>query len=233
MTKRDYQLSFCKYCVHQRFDRSEGLICSLTNVKAAFDEECIDFIRDDSVVENTRKKLKTTHPSSLTQSTIFSKKLHIDLPGEAIEIRKSRFKYLTPILLFIIVITVFPLIELSANSSSTEQNKIWIIPFLFIDTIALLLFFGRDYLKEELVLRLSQTGIKVNGESTPWSNYVGFAYHKEVEGFGLRKKTHHTIVLKFIGRKDVEINMGMLSISKMELIQMIEKFEKNFASQRL
>ena len=233
MTQRDYQLSFCKYCVHQRFDRREGLICSLTNAKADFDEECIDFTRDDSIVENTRKKLKATHPTSLIQNTIFSKKLHIDLPGEAIEVRKSRFKYLTPILLSIVVLTIFPLIELSTNSSRTEQNKIWIIPFLFIDTIALLMFFGRDYLKKELVLRLSQTGIEVNGESTHWSNYIGFAYHKEVEGFGLRKTTHHTIVFKFIGRKDVEINIGMLSISKKGLIQMIEKFEKNFAQQRV
>ena len=231
MTQRDYQLSFCKYCVNQRFDRRNGLICSLTNAQAAFDIECNDYTIDDAIVEKTRNKLRATHPTNLMRNSIFSKELHIDLLGEEIEVRKSRFKYLSPILLIIVTLTIFPLTELSTNTSRTEQNKLWIIPFLFIDTIALLIFFGHDYLRKELVLRLSQTGIEVNGEFTPWSNYIGFAYHKEVEGFGLRKTTHHTIVLKFIGRKDVEINIGILSLSKKRLIQMIEKFEKNFAQQ--
>lgn len=233
MTDRDFQLSFCKYCVNQLFDRRKGLICSLTNAQAAFDVECNDYSKDDLAVEKARTKLKATHPATLMSDSSFSREFDLDLRAEAIEVRKSRFKYLAPILLIIVILSAFPIIELLFNAPSTGQKKLWIIPFLFIDTIALWIFFGRAYLRKELILRLSKKGLEANGEFTPWSNYIGFAYFKEVEGFGLRKTTHHTIILQFVGQKDLEIDLAMLSLSKKRLMQMIEKFEKNFAQQHI
>jgi hypothetical protein len=227
MTQRDYQLSFCRYCVNQTFDYHQGLICSLTNAKADFDTECDWFKLDNTAVQEARTKLKASHPTNLQNTFSLSRKL--GLPVEPIEVRKSRFKYLAPMLLIIVIVSIFPIIEILSNPSSAEQKKLWMIPFLFIDTVALWIFFGRDYLKKEIVLRLSQNGVEANGELTPWSNYVGFLYQKEVEGFGLRKTTHHTIVLKFIGRKDLEIDISTLSLSRQRLMNSIEKFEKNFA----
>ena len=136
-------------------------------------------------------------------------------------------------LLIIVLVSIFPIIEILSNPLSTEHKKLWIIPLLFIDTVVLWIYFGQDYLKKEIVLRLSKNGVDTNEELTPWSNYVGFLYQKEVEGFGLRKTTYHTIVLKFIGRKDVEIDISRLSYSRQRIMKTIQKFEKNFAQQQI
>lgn len=231
MTQRDYHLSFCKYCVNQTFDRRKGLICSLTNAKADFDAECDWFKLDNSAVQKARTKMKATHPANLNDTFNYSRESSSGLPFESIEVRRSRWKYLAPILVIIVLISIFPIAEILSDESSTEKKKLWIIPFLFIDTVALWIFFGQDYLKRKIVLRLSQNGVEANGEITPWSNYVGFLYQKEVEGFGLRKTTHHTIVLKYIGRQDLEIDISMLSLPKQRLMRTIKQFEKNFAQQ--
>ena len=49
---REEQLRFCKVCEHKFFDRQQGLLCSLTDEKANFEEDCMDFKgnRDEVVV---------------------------------------------------------------------------------------------------------------------------------------------------------------------------------------
>lgn len=232
MTQRDYQLSFCSYCVNQSFDYKKGLVCSLTNAKADFDAECEWFKIDESAVQKARKKMKATHPPNLNDTFGFSRELKSTLPFESIEVKRSRWKFLAPILVIIVLISVFFISAILSDGSSSENKKFWIVPLLFIDTVALWIFFGRDYLKRKTVLRLSQFGLEANGEITPWSNYVGFLYQKEVKGFGLRKTTHHTIVLKFMGRQDLEIDISMLSLPRHRLMNTIENFKKNFAQQR-
>jgi len=48
---REEQLVFCKKCVNRKMDLNQGLICSLTGEKAAFQNECPDFKRDETVKE--------------------------------------------------------------------------------------------------------------------------------------------------------------------------------------
>lgn len=48
---REEQLVFCKKCVNRKMDMKQGLICSLTGEKAAFQNECPDFKRDETVKE--------------------------------------------------------------------------------------------------------------------------------------------------------------------------------------
>lgn len=48
---REEQLAFCKKCLNRKMDLKQGLICNLTNEKAAFYGECTDFKNDKTVKE--------------------------------------------------------------------------------------------------------------------------------------------------------------------------------------
>jgi len=48
---REEQLKFCKICMNQKHDFQFGIICNLTNQKAAFEESCSSFIQDDKLKE--------------------------------------------------------------------------------------------------------------------------------------------------------------------------------------
>ena len=46
---REQQLQFCKKCENRKMDVQQGLLCGLTGEKATFEQECPDFVRDESV----------------------------------------------------------------------------------------------------------------------------------------------------------------------------------------
>ena len=46
---RDAHLSFCKKCHNREMNLQEGLLCGITNQKAAFEDICADFNEDSSV----------------------------------------------------------------------------------------------------------------------------------------------------------------------------------------
>lgn len=48
---RKYQLEFCEKCVNQKFDWHQGIICSLTNQEADFEENCKNYILDENKVQ--------------------------------------------------------------------------------------------------------------------------------------------------------------------------------------
>ncbi len=49
---RDEQLAFCNKCTNRKMDLQKGMICSITNEKADFEESCKDFERDETVADN-------------------------------------------------------------------------------------------------------------------------------------------------------------------------------------
>ena len=63
---RDKQLEYCRKCIKQKFDPRQGILCSLTNQKADFENECayfeIDKAKIDAVIEKneTEKKRKVS-----------------------------------------------------------------------------------------------------------------------------------------------------------------------------
>lgn len=59
MTRQE-QLKFCKVCQHKGFNPKVGIICSLTNEAASFEETCENYIIDEQVaaLENYRKESK-------------------------------------------------------------------------------------------------------------------------------------------------------------------------------
>lgn len=75
---RAYQLSFCKRCKNKAFDQQKGIICSLTNEQANFQNNCDDFIESQETgissneiravlnIGNSRGSLRTSMNVYLT-----------------------------------------------------------------------------------------------------------------------------------------------------------------------
>lgn len=53
---REQHLLFCRVCKRQQMDISQGLVCSLTGMKADFEEQCNFYDEDATLVEQYREK---------------------------------------------------------------------------------------------------------------------------------------------------------------------------------
>lgn len=60
MTRRE-QLTFCRKCTNRKFDQHQGIICRLTDKKADFEDECLDFEIDHTVED----KLQPNEPQEV------------------------------------------------------------------------------------------------------------------------------------------------------------------------
>jgi len=63
---RTKQLEYCKKCTKQKFDPRLGIICSLTNQKADFEDECEHFEIDKAKIVTETEKQKTEKNSKIS-----------------------------------------------------------------------------------------------------------------------------------------------------------------------
>ncbi len=59
---RRHQLKYCSICTKREQNLQEGLICSLTGVKADFDAECESFEKDNTVVVKPQNEASDLEP---------------------------------------------------------------------------------------------------------------------------------------------------------------------------
>jgi hypothetical protein len=50
------RLAFCKQCQNKKFDASQGIVCSLTDQKPAFEYECVDFLVDQQQIKKEKRR---------------------------------------------------------------------------------------------------------------------------------------------------------------------------------
>lgn len=63
---RQKQLEYCKKCTKQKFDRNQGIICSLTDQKADFEDECEYFEIDKLKITAEAEKLVSEKKSKIS-----------------------------------------------------------------------------------------------------------------------------------------------------------------------
>jgi hypothetical protein len=61
--EREQQLVFCKKCINRKMDWHQGLLCKLTDQKADFTDQCIDFIIDEEIAIKERVKTEWIRPN--------------------------------------------------------------------------------------------------------------------------------------------------------------------------
>jgi hypothetical protein len=55
MTRTEH-LKFCKFCTKKDFDRSKGVICTLTGDIADFIDNCPDYVQDGAIVSKEKER---------------------------------------------------------------------------------------------------------------------------------------------------------------------------------
>lgn len=70
MTHKE-RLEFCKICKKQVKDIEEGIVCSLTGERAAFDLKCADFEPDNTLIVKQLKN-KKEHHGNISGSSLFN-----------------------------------------------------------------------------------------------------------------------------------------------------------------
>jgi len=66
MTQEE-RLNFCRKCLNRKMDMQQGLICNLTQEKAAFQDECSGFKIDETVKERPLNDKEGLQPSEIKQ----------------------------------------------------------------------------------------------------------------------------------------------------------------------
>ncbi len=67
---RNYRLQFCKQCENQKFTSEKGIVCSLTNEYAEFDETCKDYIEDPAEKERIENQKKQTEEYEIEEESL-------------------------------------------------------------------------------------------------------------------------------------------------------------------
>ena len=83
------KLDFCKRCKKRKYDTKQGIVCSLTNEKPTFEDNCADFERDETVKEYKGLKLK----SNAKRAKILLTFIWIVLGLEVISLISSGLQY--------------------------------------------------------------------------------------------------------------------------------------------
>lgn len=81
---REEHIKVCEKCINRKMDWNQGLICSISGEKACFDLICINFLQDDTVINDAIEKKEgftIAGNEQLLQSEIIDKlKLEQNLP---------------------------------------------------------------------------------------------------------------------------------------------------------
>ena len=78
MTRKE-QLEFCKICQKQKFDLKKGIVCSITNEQATFENECPNFELDDKIkaLETYKKDIEIEKKQKQSKPKIKKYKIRI------------------------------------------------------------------------------------------------------------------------------------------------------------
>ena len=116
---RDERLVFCKICNNRKMDINHGLICSITNSKADFDETCPDFEKD----QKEKDRLVNIELASVGREDV----------GDALDAKKNKERGS-----WIFIIGV--IITLISHSISASTG-------FFIITYGAIIYGARQYMK--------------------------------------------------------------------------------------
>lgn len=135
------QVEYCKKCTRQKFDMEQGIICSLTNQKADFEDECNDFEIDKAKIIAAQAKQQAEKKRKV--SIGFSPKQIDDLP--VLDLNKKQ--------LFVL-----------AYEAAKKLN--WSIGYLSESGFIAYTNFSLSSLSEEIQVKIEVGNINIKSECT-------------------------------------------------------------------
>ncbi len=76
---RHLQLQQCRHCKNRKTDYRQGMLCGLTGEKAEFEDNCPDFVKDETIIE------RQPPPYTGEQESVSVHEIRHNLPHEVIE----------------------------------------------------------------------------------------------------------------------------------------------------
>jgi len=65
--EREERLAYCKKCKKRKFSREKGLVCSITDEYATFDDTCLDF--EEDIIEQKQSSVYV-RPQSIDDKAV-------------------------------------------------------------------------------------------------------------------------------------------------------------------
>ena len=242
---REHHLSFCKICNNRKKDFNKGLICSLTNNIADFNEYCSTFDLDSSELEKYREKIKSEIDNEYLENGVekalglnngvFTRPTMSRNPKyKSIEKThnltfKNNVAYdmaVLALMLFAIVYIFFVNYNDIVNSNLDDGVLIGFGVFLIIIPIFIYRAF---FMKHKIKIRITKTGIEYYEKKINWNEIIDLGI--------LRAKStrvnEHKIIVGTISKGIQEINLTSLNVSPEEFADIVILNTKNVLQQRV
>lgn len=233
--------TYCKFCKNRLLDKRNGVVCSLTNKKPMFEDDCKDFCLDELALKRIKRRLKNKIYEDFREPNRIEYFLNYKLKNKVpfIKVRpvikdkfEDNFVYeifretssLKEFLLYLILGS-FIAIPVDFIRTNEFPLKLLMVFLLFI-TIAVLIYFKN---KKELMIKTNQEGFSYVDDYVMWreilfSKYLfKKEYHSRVYGNG-------RVVLGLTSGKIIELNIFELEISVAELMKIIDAGRNSFAN---
>lgn len=229
---REYQLSYCRFCIHRLSDRHRGLLCGKTLNYPNFDQNCSNFSKDYKEILHVRASDRAIQPSihdyvMLGYDYLFSSKGSV----ESFQVKKSKKSFIVIgalMLLPLISALIFFLIDDASQEQETILGAVVVIA-LAVDFLVLFILGFQAVIQNNKVLQLDQTGLRINGTHKSWNEYISYKVYWERSPINALVKDYYLQFIVLGGLKEDTIHLSGLSASRMSIIKALNRFERGYA----
>jgi len=228
---RAYHLAFCKICTNRKNNFKKGLVCSLTNNIADFNDNCSFFDLDRLEFEEYKKRFKNEVNDKYATNNFekfFSESSFI----RAVNTRNSKFKSIDQthnlnfkndvvydkailILMSIAFLYVFFVNYRDIINATVEKGVL--LGFVFMVLFISVFIYRVCFMQHKIKISITKTGIEYYGNKLYWNNIVDYGILRA----NSTSVNEHKIIIGTITKGIVEIDLTTLNISPEAFIAII------------
>lgn len=242
---REYHLTFCKICNNRKKDFNKGLICSLTNDRADFNEHCPTFDLDSSELEQIRVKVKNQIDDKYIaygvkkvlglNDGIFTRPSRSRNPKyKSVEKThnltfKNNVAYDKAVLVLILFAVVY-IFFVNYNDIVNSTLDDGVLMGFGVLLIIIPIFIYRAFFMEHTIkMRITKTAIEYDGKKLNWNEIIDLGILKAKSS----RVNEHKIIVGTINKGIQEIDLTSLNVSPERLADIIILNAKNVLQQRV
>lgn len=234
---REYHLSFCKICTNRKSNFKKGLVCSLTNNLADFNDNCSFFDLDKLEFEKYQKRFKIEVNDKYATNDLekFFCESSFVIPEKP---RNPKFKSIGQthnlnfknnvaydkailVLMSIAVLYVFFVNYRDIINATVGKGVLGGFGFMFI--LISILIYRSFFMQHKIKISITKTGIEYYGNKLNWNNIVDYGILRA----NSTSVNEHKIIVGTITKGIVEIDLTALNISSDEFIDIIRLNTEN------
>ncbi|WP_179317932.1 hypothetical protein [Winogradskyella undariae] len=242
---REYHLTFCKICDNRKIDFNKGLICSLTNDIADFNEYCVTFNLDSSELEEYKEKIKSEideeylengvvkamglNNSVFTRPTMSRNPKYKSIENTHNLTFKNNVAYDKAILVLMLLLIVYIFFANYNDIVNSNLDDGVLMGFGAVLIIIPILIYRAYFMKHKIKIRITKTGIEHYGKQINWNEIIDLGILRAKSS----KVNEHKIIVGTISKGIMEINLTSLNVSPEEFADIVILNTKNVLQHRV